>query len=125
MPWLPDWITGYDAANAAAADAADRKRQELDTQAWQRGNLDLAEYQRRNTAGYGVDADQQRADIDTTFAESVKENASTISAGINSTLSFTLGKILGAVPLIVWLGAAVALFLWMGGGALLKGRLAR
>ena len=125
MAWLPDWITGYDSDNAAAADAADRRRADLDYAALQAGRITQTEADRRAANGYGADSDADRAAIDATFADSVKDNAAAISSGINNTLSFSLGKIFGAIPLSVWALGAVAVFFYMGGAALLKGRLSK
>ena len=44
---------------------------------------------------------------------------------IGDTLGQTLGGILKNIPWWAYLGAAAALFFWMGGLALLRGRLAR
>ena len=49
----------------------------------------------------------------------------TLPGAIHSTLSGTVGALFKSIPISVWLLAGVALFFWMGGLALLKGRLKR
>jgi hypothetical protein len=127
MSWysLPDWVTGYDAANADAAAKADAKRQELDQRAWAAGKIDTAEAQRRAAAGYGVDKETQREEIDDAFGDSVKDNAKAMSKSVSDTVGFAVWNILGAVPPVVWGLGLIALFLYMGGGVWLKGAINR
>jgi hypothetical protein len=49
----------------------------------------------------------------------------TIPNAVNKTLSATVGAVWKSIPWSVWLLAGVALFFWMGGATLLKGRLAK
>lgn len=123
MSWLPDWLTGYDAQNAAAADAADRRRAELDAQRYESGWISLEEYQRRGQGGYGVSIADQRGDIQDTFNTAVAENAAALPGKISGSLSGLTWGILGSIPPVLWIAGAVALFFWMGGATLLKGRL--
>ncbi|HEV2391073.1 MAG TPA: hypothetical protein VG146_01785 [Verrucomicrobiae bacterium] len=48
-----------------------------------------------------------------------------VVGAVGSGASTLLGGIIKAIPWWVWLGAAAALFVWMGGLELLKGRFAR
>lgn len=125
MPFLPDWLTGYDAANADAAAKADAVRQGLDRQAVITGKITQAEADRRAAQGYGVDKASQRQEIDDTFAASVKDNATALSAGIHDGLLFTVWRILSAVPLIIWIIAVAGGFIYFGGPLWLKKKLAK
>lgn len=58
-------------------------------------------------------------------AQIAGEAADSAYKGVWSGLTAALKKILGPIPWWVWLAAAGALFIWMGGLALLKGRFAR
>lgn len=59
------------------------------------------------------------------FAEGLGEGIQNISGGVNKTLAGTIKTIFSAIPWQVWILAAIALFIWMGGLALLRGRLTR
>lgn len=60
-----------------------------------------------------------------TGAAMAGEAADSAYKGLWSGLTGLVKKILGPIPWWVWLVAAGALFFWMGGAALLRGRLAK
>lgn len=124
MSWLPDWLTGYDAANAAAVNERQAELARREAEARANGNAMLADYY-AGGLGQGASASDDRAAIDTEFGQAVKDNASAISQGINDTLTYSLGKILGAVPWWLWLAAGFGLFLYLGGGAVIRKQIAK
>lgn len=126
MPFLPNWLTGYDPANADAVNAKQAQLAAREAAARANGNVMLADYYNRGFGpGAGADYLADEAEIDQTFADSVKENAENMSKGVRDTLNFSLGKILGAVPWWVYLAGAFALFIYLGGGAVLRSRVAK
>ncbi len=127
MPWftLPDFLTGYDADNAAAAAKAEAQRQALDAAAREAGKISAAEAARRAANGYGVDPTAQREEITATFTDSVVDNAKSMSQGVSDAINTGVWGILKTIPLTVWLIAGVALLFYMGGGVWLKGALNR
>lgn len=124
MLWL-DKLLGYDTENAARAAAAGQKRLELDNQAYLSGRLSEAEWQRRGTVGYSLNWEEDPERVQDTLNQGIIDNANAMSAGLNSGLSFTLRKLLGVVPWWLWIVGAAALFVYMGGGTLLKGKLSK
>lgn len=50
---------------------------------------------------------------------------STLPNAINTTLGATVGVLFRSIPFTVWLLAGVALFVYMGGFAMLRGRLSK
>ena len=124
MSWLPDWLTGYDAANAAAVNERQAELARREAEARANGNTPLADYYGRGQ-GQGASVADDRAAIDETFGQAVKDNASALSQGINDTLSFSVRKILGAVPWWLWLAGVFGLFLYLGGAAVLRKQLSK
>ena len=59
------------------------------------------------------------------IAHGLKEGADNITGAVKGTLNTAGGLVWNSIPWWVWIVGAAALFFWMGGGALLKGRLAR
>lgn len=59
------------------------------------------------------------------FQEGAAEGLKSIPGAVNSTLGATVGALFRSIPISIWLLGAVALFFYMGGAALLKGRLAK
>jgi hypothetical protein len=111
MSFLPDWITGFDSANAEAAAEADAKLQTMNAQTY--GPF----YQPQDSQPYG--SAQQQAEIDNVFFEEATRFPRWSAAAVTR----YLGEIFKLVPWWVWAGAAVAAFYWLGGFALLKGSL--
>ena len=135
--WIVTEATGVDpAAEQARSDAADAQLSSLNQQNLERGLWTQAQY------------DQAQADIaagnastgDNNVAGAINAEAEAgLQEGLNNVLNAP-GKLVGAVgsgastllwgivkaiPWWVWLAAAGALFVWMGGLELLKGRLAK
>ena len=153
MSWLPDWLTGYDAENAARAAAADAQLQKLNQADYERGgriynavadargvaaaeqNLAtvLANRDREingtddgsYTGVGGYSEDVQREQIQTVFQDTLDVQAGKIIGGPFAAIGSFLKSIFKAVPWWVWLLGIVAVFVWLGGAALLKGILAR
>lgn len=104
MAFLPDWLTGYDADNAARAQAAHDRLQQMNAAKY--GPL----YTPKDTQSY--DPDEQRAEIDQVFTDSVKGDINRIGE-----------KILGVFKLLPWwvyVVAGVALFFYLGGAAVIR-----
>ena len=97
MSLLPDWLTGYDEENALRAQEADRRLRKMGL-----SNYDQAS---------DYDPANQRAQIDHAFTDQLYRGPNIF----RKLLGETLWAILAAVPAIVWIGGAVALFWWLGG----------
>jgi hypothetical protein len=115
MSWLPDWLTGYDAENAARAADADAQLRELNRE---RYGVDYV-----NRDDWQPDA-AARDSIDAAFVSGLDDGRK----NTNSFLWGTLGQFFKTVPTVVWVGLAVAAFAWLGGFTWLarntKGKLA-
>ena len=105
MSLLPDWLTGYDEENALRAQAADATLREMG----------LSNYDRASD----YSPDNQRGQIDAAFTTQLYSGPNFI----RRILGETIWAILASVPAIVWIGGAVALFIWAGGFTWLKGKL--
>lgn len=124
MSWLPDWLTGFDSENARKAALADDELRRLNQAAIDSGRytpeqaaIIAADYAAQ--VQFGVDA--QRSDIQDTFTAGVEEGRNSVKDFFNN----VVWQALKSIPLVVWLGLAVALFFWLGGPVWLKGRLAK
>ena len=117
-------MTGYDAANADAAARADATRATLDFADYNAGQISAADYQRRQGT-YGVDQDDQRQEIQDTFDQAVVDQAGKMADGTAGVLNGMGATIWRALPWWVWLGAGVALFLYLGGGVWLRAAIKR
>ena len=120
------------AAEQARGDQLDAKLQAINATDYQRGLWDATQYaQVQNNEQTGATGDVA-AQVGSEFQAGLQD-------GLNNELSLP-GKVVGAVsggagqllwgilkniPWWLWLGAAGALFVWMGGLALLWGRLAK
>lgn len=120
MPWLPDWLTGYDPANADAAAAAQAQLVPRNDALLASGIWSDDQYW-ASMGRLGASQDVDRAEINQAFTASVQTNLDTAKGWINSAVWQTLK----AIPISVWLIAGLALFVWMGGLTLLRGRLKR
>jgi hypothetical protein len=136
--WNSFWtaVSGYDAANQAAGDAADAKNQAINQQLLEDGMLTQDQYdqsvQDYQTGNASTGTDNPQAAIGAAATEGVKEGANNVLTapgkvvgGVGQGLSTLLGGILKNIPWWAWLVAAGALFVWMGGLELLRGRLAK
>lgn len=112
MSWLPDWITGYDSENAQRAADADRELQRLNLERYGVPYVNQDDYQGPQAA---------RDSIDSAFVSGLEEGRQNVKGFFNG----AVWQLLKSIPLVVWIGAAVALFIWMGGLSLLKGKFAK
>jgi hypothetical protein len=119
MSLLPDWLTGYDSDNADAAAAADAESRRINALNRDRGRLSEAAYeqtQRDFQTQEPIGQAAQRAAIDKAFTDELADRAKGIFKTPLDVAWETILAILKAVPWFVWLGAAVAIFLWLGWG---------
>ena len=63
--------------------------------------------------------------VNTSFLEGLKSGEQNLTSGISDSIARVIKDIWKAIPWQLWVVAAIALFLWMGGMSLLRGRLAR
>lgn len=131
---LVSYVSGYDAQNQAAGDAADAANQAINQQLLQQGMLTQAQYDQTqtdfSTGNASTGTDNPTAAISGEFNAGLAEGANNILTApgkavgaVGSGASTLLWGIIKSIPWWVYLGAAVALFIWMGGLALLRGRL--
>jgi hypothetical protein len=122
MPGLFSRLMGVDADNAARAAEADAIRARLNQEKFERGEWDAAQYQavQANWAASQFDPDQQTYEA---AYEGLKEGAENIQGTVKGSLNAAGGFVWGSLPWWVLPLAAVALFLYMGGGQMLKGSL--
>lgn len=136
MSILPNWLTGYDAANADAAAAADAKLQAMNAVAYSPGggayNYVAATQGQTaadalagkvasdyaNQAPIGV-TDQQAA-IDATFTDSLNASAKSIVGTPLGIFWAEIKALLKAVPWWVWAISVIAGFFWLGGAAIIR-----
>ena len=119
MSLLPDWLTGYDSENADRAAAADAQLRAINQARIDEGfftPVQAARIQSDYDSQFDFGVDAQRADIDKTFTDSVKENTSAFNKGVWGLVK----TILSAVPLSVWIIAGLVVFFMFGGPALVK-----
>lgn len=119
MSILPDWLTGYDAENAERAAAADAELQRLNalrytSEADKRAVAD--DYARQGAIGTTA----QRNEIDDAFTDKLDSQAQSIIGGPLGALWATVSAVLKAIPLWLWIVAAVAAFLFFGGGNIVR-----
>lgn len=130
MSWLPDWITGYDSANGAAAAAADTQLQAMNAVDYAPGgkfytpeNAAAVQAQRNlelsSTGGYGVQTQQDA--IQQTFDTTLQDQANKIIGGPFSAIGDVLKSILKALPWWLWFVVAAGAFVWLGGPVMVKG----
>lgn len=117
MSALWDWITGYDAENAARAAAADAELRRMADETYIRpgGRRYTPEHAERVAANYETDAflgeDAARAAIGDAFDEGWEEGRENVSGFIagaaNKVVGGPLRAILGGIPWWVWLAAGI------------------
>jgi hypothetical protein len=134
------WIAGVPSEsemNAADTAALERYNAAVD-RAVADGRMDSEDAQNRKNLMEQIDSQQQavNATLDTEIQTGLKEGA---SQGLDNVLNFpgqvvdkvgqglsqSLWGVLKNIPWWVYLGGLVALFIWMGGLSLLRGRLAK
>jgi hypothetical protein len=121
---LWSWAFGVDAENAARAEQADATLARLNREKFDSGDWSAEQYQavetRRLAAVFNPDQEIQQS-----FEAGWNEGLANEKALIKDTINGVGGFVWGSIPWWVYIVGAVALFLWMGGATLLKGRLAR
>jgi hypothetical protein len=137
MSWLPNWITGYDAANADAAQAADAQLQTLNAQTYandptlaaivaENRSRELLGTPDGSSTGIGAyDAKSQTADIQDAFQAQLDAEAKSFLGLPLGGLGSVLSALFKAVPVWLWLALGVGLFLWLGGAGLVRGLIAK
>jgi len=119
MSLLPDWLTGFDAENAESAAAADAKLRAMNQARIDEGfytPVQAAQIKKNYETQFAFGVDAQRADIDKTFTDAVKDN----TRGFNKGIWDIIKTLLSAVPLSVWIIAGLVVFFMFGGLAQLK-----
>lgn len=130
MSWLSDIFipsTSQTSAEQAANYAAQQAEYQRRLQARQEAGTLPADY---IYAGGQLEVQDQAAWEG--FQEGAAEGAAnvgtfltdTLPGTVNKTISATVGSVFSAIPVSLWLLAAVALFVWMGGLTVLRGKLA-
>jgi hypothetical protein len=122
MSLLPDWMTGYDASNAEAAAAADAQLRQINKERYDGTSLAgivKANYAKQEKMG----TEAQRAEIDKSFTDELKARANSIFGTPLRWLGEILKATFLAVPVWIWLVAAIAVFFYFGGGGWLKRKL--
>lgn len=132
---LLSWITGYDEENAARAAATDQGtyrsadgRVAEATSSWQQrmrdeGIWSEAEYLRATEDVAAANYDAQPERIDETFTTAVKDNAASMASGVKSGLNAVAGTVWSAIPWWLIIVGLVALFIYLGGGMVLRSRI--
>jgi len=130
MSWLPDWLTGYNAENADAAQAADAQLQAMNAADYGPGGKyyspeNWATVQSNAAKEISYNPTDQRGAIQQTFSDKLAAQAAAIFGVPAGALGSVIWAILKAIPWWIWLGMAFALFVWLGGLVRLKGVLAK
>jgi len=134
MSWLPSWLLGGvdPDEEQTRGEQLDAQLAELNQRQYEQGRYTEAEYQtilqNQQTGATG----DVNASINSEFAAGAAEGLHNVLAvpgqivGTGFSISGeALWGVIKRIPWWVWLAAAAALFVWMGGLKLLKGRLAR
>ncbi len=124
MSWLPNWLTGYDEDNAIRAAAADSELRRLNDEAIANGRYtqdQIDAIQRDYQTQEVFDPNLQTQSIDQAFVSGLDEGRNAVKSFFNG----FVWQFLKSIPFVVWIGLAVALFVWLGGLSQLKGRFAR
>lgn len=115
--FLPDWLTGYDSENAARADAATAKRQQLNADALASGRYDAVTYAQIQR-DYQEQFDTNPDTIDTAFQEGWAEGRGNvsgfISGAIDKIVADPLRAVIGGLPWWLWIAALglLGFYLW-------------
>jgi hypothetical protein len=133
--WIVTQTTGIDpAAEQQRSDTADAATAQLDQQALESGTWTQAQYDAAmadiGTGNASTGAGDVMGSIDSEAVAGLKEGLNNVLTApgkvvgaVGSGASTLLWGIIKSIPWWVYLGAAVALFIWMGGLELIQGRL--
>ena len=137
MPWYNPVSWYLDSDNIAAGAAADAGNAQITNSLASQGLMTQADAAAAN-AHYAAGAadstiEGATAQVNDAFIEGAREGLAAelnfftniLPDGINKTLSTILKAIFKAIPWWAWIIGAAALFVWMGGLALLQGSLKR
>ena len=117
MSFLPDWLTGYDAANAQAAREKEAQYAR-DLEARGRSYVPPA------NDSWTPSEEAARNSITDAFQDGLNDGR----RNTNNFIAGAISQVLKSVPVVVWLCLAVVVFYWMGGFTWLarrtKGKLA-
>ena len=126
--WFARLMGGVDADNAARAAEADAIRAKLNQQKFERGEWTAQQFQAVQ-AQWAASQFSPNDQMYEAAYEGLKEGADNITGAVTGAVKGTLNTagelVWKSIPWWVWIVGAAALFFYMGGGALLKGRLAR
>ena len=121
MSLLPNWLTGYDPANAAAAQAADAQLQAMNkVDAAKYGDAWAAQVAQDYGTQVSFDPAVQTAQVDQAFTDSLASSANNLIGTPLGIFWAEIKALLKAVPWWVWIGLLVIPFFWLGGPAYLK-----
>ena len=133
LTWIDSKLTGVDlAAEQQRGNQLDAQLQNLNQQALATGHYDQATFdQAQADAVAGATGDVTQS-VDVAFQQGLAEGAQNVLnapgklvGAAGSASSSLLSGILKNIPWWVYVAAFGALFIWMGGLSLLKGRLSR
>ena len=137
MSWLPDWLTGYDAANAERAAAADLRLQNMNAVDYAPGGSLYERAASERGTAYADDLldrvqldfdsqssfllPDQRAEIDSAFAEGAVAGLKSTQDKFKGWLANIGLGVLGFIPWWAWFVAIVFLwFKYLGGSKTLR-----
>jgi hypothetical protein len=95
-------------------------KKELESGSWDVEQFNTAEANRQAGAITNV-----QDDVHAAFSEGLQEGYELTTGGIKRTLAAPFTFTFAAIPWQLWLAAAVALFIYMGGGVYLRGIIKR
>ena len=132
MAWfgLDKLLLGVDlSAEQQRSNQADQQllalnQQLVDQGTWTQAQADAAA-QKIAAGNADTGAGNVVASVDQSFAQGLQQGEQNITSGISDTIARLIKDVWAAIPWQLWVVALVVLFVWMGGLAMLKGRLAK
>ena len=133
--WIVTQTTGVDpAAEQARSDAADAGNQAIDQQLLEQGTWTQAQYDQAQADTAAGNASTGVNDVAGSINQAAEQGLAEgfqnvldapgkVVGAVGSSASSMLWGIIKAIPWWVWIGGLVALFVWMGGLSLLRGKL--
>lgn len=125
MSWLPNWLTGFDTANAEAGAAADATLQAMAIKDYGPGgknyspaNWAAVQADYHSQAAFGVDAQQQQ--VQDAFDQTLQDEFNSVTS-VPAGLTWSVVKaFLKSIPAFVWVVVAIAAFWYLGGAAIIR-----